>query len=202
MLDIFKIIIFQVNYLAHLYLAKDNPESLIGNLLGDFLKGVDQKQFSVDIQQGIELHYKIDAYTDSHPMFREAKRLISPERRRYAGVLIDVFYDHFLAKDWKNYSSMTLKSFSQKVYVVLWQNQLILPDKLRQALPNMIEQDWLVSYQDIGGIEHALNRLAQRAKKGSLLIGSVEELKAHYGELYLSFQIFFPELVSYVRLQS
>lgn len=191
-----------MNYLAHLYLAKDTPKSLIGNLLGDFMKGVDKKQFSIDIQQGIELHYKIDAYTDSHPMFREAKRLISSERRRYAGVLIDVFYDHFLAKYWNNYSSMTLKSFSQKVYAVLWHNQLILPDKLRQALPNMIEQDWLVSYQEIGGIEHALDRLAQRAKKGNLLIGSVEELTTHYEKFYLSFQVFFPELVRYVKLQS
>ncbi len=191
-----------MNYLAHLYLANDTPESLIGNLLGDFLKGVDKKQYSIYIQQGIELHYKIDAYTDSHPIFREAKRLISTERRKYAGVLIDVFYDHFLAKHWTSYSSMSLKGFSQKVYAVLWNNQSLLPDTIRKVLPHMIEQDWLVSYQEIGGIEHALNRLAQRAKKGNLLIGSVEELKAHYEELYLSFKIFFPELVSYVKEQS
>lgn len=87
-----------MNYLAHLFLADDTPESLLGNLLGDFMKGVVKEQFSNSIQQGIELHRKIDSYTDSHPVVRNAKHLISLERRRYAGVLLDVFYDHFLAK--------------------------------------------------------------------------------------------------------
>jgi acyl carrier protein phosphodiesterase len=191
-----------VNYLAHLFLADDTPESLIGNLLGDFLKGLDREQYSISIQQGIKLHLKVDAYTDSHQIVREAKQLISLKRRRYAGVLIDVFYDHFLAKHWTNYSSIKLKSFTQRVYAVLWQNQLILPDRIRKFLPRMIEQDWLVSYQEMSGTEHALNRLAQRAKNGNVFAGSVEELKAHYQELDLSFQIFFPELVNYVKSQS
>ena len=191
-----------MNYLAHLFLAEDTPESLIGNLLGDFMKGVVKEQFSNSIQQGIELHRKIDSYTDSHPVVRNAKHLISLERRRYAGVLLDVFYDHFIAKYWMNYSSITLKDFSKKVYNILWENQLILPERLRLAVPKIIEQDWLNSYQEISGIELAVNRLARRAKNGNVLAGGVEELKAHYQEIDYSFQNFFPDLVIYVKSQN
>jgi acyl carrier protein phosphodiesterase len=191
-----------MNYLAHLFLADDTPESLLGNLLGDFMKGVVKEQFSNSIQQGIELHRKIDSYTDSHPVVRNAKHLISLERRRYAGVLLDVFYDHFLAKYWRNYSSITLKDFSQKVYNILWENQSILPDKLRLAVPKIIEQDWFNSYQEISGIELALNRLARRAKKGNALAGGVEDLKAHYQEIDYSFKNFFPDLIIYVKSQT
>lgn len=191
-----------MNYLAHLFLADDTPESLLGNLLGDFMKGAVKEQFSNSIQQGIELHRKIDSYTDSHPVVRNAKHLISLERRRYAGVLLDVFYDHFLAKYWTNYSSITLKEFSQRVYTILWENKSILPDKLRLAVPKIIEQDWLNSYQEISGIELALNRLARRAKNGNALGEGIEDLKAHYQEIELSFKNFFPSLVIYVKSQN
>ncbi len=191
-----------MNYLAHLFLADDTPESLLGNLLGDFMKGAVKEQFSNSIQQGIELHRKIDSYTDSHPVVRNAKHLISLERRRYAGVLLDVFYDHFLAKYWMNYSSITLKDFSKKVYNILWQNQSILPDKLRLAVPKIIEQDWLNSYQEISGIELALNRLARRAKNGNALAEGIEELNAHYQEIDYSFKNFFPDLIIYVKSQN
>ena len=166
------------------------------------MKGVVKEQFSSSIQQGIELHRKIDSYTDSHPVVRNAKHLISLERRRYAGVLLDVFYDHFIAKYWMNYSSITLKDFSKKVYNILWENQLILPERLRLAVPKIIEQDWLNSYQEISGIELAVNRLARRAKNGNVLAGGVEELKAHYQEIDYSFQNFFPDLVIYVKSQN
>lgn len=191
-----------MNYLAHLFLADDTPESLIGNLLGDFMKGAVKEQFSNSIQQGIELHRKIDSYTDSHPLVRNTKSLISLERRRYAGVLLDVFYDHFLAKYWMNYSSITLKDFSEKVYNILWENQSILPERLRLAVPKIIEQDWLNSYQEISGIELAVNRLARRARKGNPLAGGVEELKAHYQEIDYSFKNFFPSLIIYVKSQN
>lgn len=108
-----------MNYLAHLFLAKDTPESILGNLLGDFAKGEAKKQYSTAIQQGIELHQQVDIYTDTHRIVREAKRPISLERKRYAGILIDVFYDHFLAKHWMKYSSIPLQYFTQKVYTLL-----------------------------------------------------------------------------------
>ena len=191
-----------MNYLAHLFLAEHTPESLLGNLLGDFLQGISKDRYSIAIQQGILLHRKVDAYTDSHPIVRETKQLVSVARRRFSGILVDIFYDHFLAKYWGKYSSVSLNSFSQKVYVTLTQHQLILPDRLRQALLQMIQQDWLNKYQYMSGIELTLNRMAHRVKKqGQILTGGIEELRSSYQELEWSFQTFFPELIEYVKLQ-
>ena len=191
--------LYQMNYLAHLFLAEDTPESILGNLLGDFAKGAAKEQYSTAIQHGIELHRKVDNYTDTHPIVREAKRSISSERKRYAGILIDVFYDHFLAKHWMKYSSIPLQYFTQKVYTLLLQQQNVLPDTLRQILPTMIQQDWLTSYQQISGVEAAIARIARRLKRGEPLVNGVEELKVHYQEFELGFEIFFPELISSVE---
>ena len=191
--------LYQMNYLAHLFLAEDRPESILGNLLGDFAKGAAKEQYSTAIQQGIELHRKVDIYTDTHLIVREAKRSISSERKRYAGILIDVFYDHFLAKHWMKYSSIPLQYFTQKVYTLLLQQQNVLPDTLRQILPTMIQQDWLTSYQQISGVEAAIARIARRLKRSEPLVNGVEELKVHYQEFELGFEIFFPELISSVE---
>lgn len=188
-----------MNYLAHLFLAEDTAESILGNLLGDFAKGAAKEQYSTPIQQGIELHRKVDIYTDTHPIVREAKGSISSERKRYGGILIDVFYDHFLAKHWMKYSSIPLQYFTQKVYTLLLQQQNVLPDTLRQILPTMIQQDWLTSYQQISGVEAAIARIARRLKRGEPLVNGVEELKVHYQEFELGFEIFFPELISSVE---
>ncbi len=190
-----------MNYLAHLFLADDTPESLIGNLLGDFVKGRAKEQYSNFIQRGIELHRKVDFYTDSHQVVRNAKQLVSLPRRRYAGILLDMFYDHFLANHWQDYSQTKLNNFTEKVYAVLLQNQTILPDKLRIILPLIIGQDLLGSYQEIDGIDRALKRIAPRLRNGEIFASGIEELQAHYKEFDLSFQDFFPDLVRYVRAQ-
>src|ERR1051325_10142199 len=104
-----------MNYLAHLFLAEDDPESLLGNLLGDFVKGAKKDDYPDSIRRGIELHRKVDRFTDAHRVVRSSLSLISPARRRFAGVLVDIFYDHLLAKDWQIYSSVPLATFSQKV---------------------------------------------------------------------------------------
>lgn len=188
-----------MNYLAHLFLAEDTAESILGNLLGDFAQGAAKEQYSTAIQQGIELDRKVDIYTDTHLIVREAKRSISSERKRYAGILINVFYDHFLAKHWMKYSSIPLQYFTQKVYTLLLQQQNVLPDTLRQILPTMIQQDWLTSYQQISGVEAAIARIARRLKRSEPLVNGVEELKVHYQEFELGFEIFFPELISSVE---
>lgn len=190
-----------MNYLAHLFLADDTPESLIGNLLGDFVKGSAKNQYSHFIQEGIELHRKVDSYTDSHQIVRNTKQIVSLPRRRYAGILIDMFYDHFLATHWQDYNQTTLKSFTQRVYAILLQHQTILPDKLRKILPLIVGQDLLGSYQEIDGIEQALKRIAPRLRNGEIFASGIEELQAHYKEFDISFQVFFPDLIRYVRAQ-
>lgn len=188
-----------MNYLAHLYLADDSPESILGNLLGDFIKGQGTEGYCDEIRKGIRLHKNVDTYTDSHPIVRESKRLISPLNRRYAGILIDVFYDHFLAKNWLSYSSVSLQEFTVKVYDILQSYQAILPDSLKRGLPHIITRNLLMSYADISGISIALHRLSLRLKRENNLGRAIEDLTANYEGFEVKFNLFFPELIDYVK---
>jgi acyl carrier protein phosphodiesterase len=188
-----------VNYLAHLFLSERTPESFIGNLLGDFIKGSSKYLYPDEIRKGIELHQKIDTYTDSHQIFRSSKRLISPNRRRFAGVMIDVFYDHFLAKNWLDYSEIPLLDFSGRVYQVLQDNHNILPESLQRILPEIIAQDWLTSYKEVPAIDNTLKRISARIKRTNNLADGVEELKFNYQQLESDFSAFFPDLINYTK---
>ncbi|MDY6901993.1 MAG: ACP phosphodiesterase [Cyanobacteriota bacterium] len=186
-----------MNYLAHLFLSDGTPESLIGNLLGDFVKGSIENIYPLKIIEGIHLHRKIDSFTDSHPIFRSSKRLIGLDRRRFSGIMIDVFYDHFLAKNWSNYSSIAIDDFTHHVYQVLQENKKILPERLKNILPDMISHDWLASYREISTIDRAINGLSRRIKRNNNLFGGVEELFLNYQQLQTDFSMFFPELIDY-----
>lgn len=188
-----------MNYLAHLFLSDGTPESLIGNLLGDFVKGSVDNIYPKEITKGIYLHRKIDSYTDSHPIFRSSKRLISLDRRRFSGIMIDVFYDHFLAKNWSNYSSILLSDFTSHVYQVLLENKSILPERLKSILPHMIANDWLASYKQAFAIDRAINGLSRRIKRENNLFGGVEELFFNYQQLQVDFSAFFPQLIDYTK---
>lgn len=187
-----------MNYLAHLYLAEDSPESLVGNFLGDFVKGQAINLYSDAIQKGIKLHRKVDSYTDSHPIFLKSKRLISNLNKRYAGIIIDVFYDHFLAKNWSHYSGVPLNEYAAKVYRVLQENQGILPDSLRTILPYLIADNRLVSYAEIPGISFTLKRISLRLKRENSLDRAIEDLIANYEGFESDFTNFFPEIIHYV----
>lgn len=193
-----------MNYLAHLYLAENTDESRLGNLLGDFVKGpVEESPYSPEIKKGIETHRKVDIFTDSHKKFLESKELISPERRRFAGVILDLAFDHFLAKNWREYSDTELKSFIQDVYDMLNQNSAILPVKLASFLPRMIHEDWLGSYEKLEGISLVINRISNRlerkfSRKNSLK-GASSEIESNYEELELNFEEFFPDVIEYVE---
>ncbi len=186
-----------MNYLAHLFLSNGTPESLIGNLLGDFVKGSIENIYPDEIIKGIYLHRKIDSYTDSHPIFRSSKRLIGINRRRFSGIIIDVFYDHFLAKHWSDYSNVKLGDFTTHVYQVLQENKSILPERLKRILPDMVAHDWLASYKTKIGINRAINGLSMRIKRENNLFGGGEELSLNYLQFQADFSIFFPELIDY-----
>jgi acyl carrier protein phosphodiesterase len=179
-------------------LADDTPESLLGNLLGDFMKGQDIESYSDAIRQGIKRHQQVDIFTDDHPIFRQSKRRIHPERRRFAGVLVDIFYDHFLAIHWAQYSSIPLSQFTQQVYGVLEQHRNMLPEKLQQSVPVIISQDWLCSYQTLSGIDYALQRMSLRVKRANLLNEGIQDLNTHYRQLEWDFKAFWPDLIRYV----
>ncbi len=189
-----------MNYLAHLFLADFTPESLLGKFLGDFTKGSLEGRYTAEIRKGIQLHRRVDCYTDSHPIFISSKRRINGKRRRVAGIMIDIFYDHFLAKNWGDYSERSLTEFSQFFYQVLQEYQTILPDSLQRVLPRIIQEDWLRSYQDITAIEGTLKRVAMRMKHPTFLAEGGEDLRLNYLLLEADFRAFFPELREYVQL--
>ncbi len=192
-----------MNYLAHLYLAEDSDESLLGNLLGDFVKGRLLDQYSPEIIKGIKTHRKVDFYTDNSAMFLECKNLLHVDRRRFAGIIVDLSFDHFLAKNWAVYSDIELSEFANRVYALLIKHESILPPKLLQRMPYMIGDDWLVSYKNIDTIELALNamsrRLSRRFERAAVIKYGIEDIKDNYDELEQKFSEFFPELISFVE---
>ena len=132
-----------MNYLAHLYLAKDSAELMIGSILGDFVKGSQKDQYPSEIKNGIELHRKIDSYTDAHVMTRASRKLYSPLRRRFAGIIVDLCYDHFLYRHWSKFAETPRVSFIANAYELLKAHQAMLPKRLQTMIPFMIRDDWL-----------------------------------------------------------
>ena len=188
-----------MNYLAHLYLAEDSQESMIGSILGDFVKGAIGDKYPQAIKRGIELHRKIDAYTDSHEITRASKKRFSPPWRRFAGIIVDLCYDHFLYRHWFEFAEVDLNEFISHAYEVLAAHRQMFPERLQVMLPVMIREDWLGSYQDLRGVEQALKRLSKRLTHGDRLEGASNEIKRHYPRLEANFLIFFPELIRFVH---
>ncbi len=192
-----------MNYLAHIYLAEDSDESVVGNLLGDFVKGPVGETYAPEIAKGIITHRKVDVFTDTHDKFLASKKLISPERRRFAGIIIDLTFDHFLARHWSEYATSDLSIFISDTYELLTRNRSILPEKLQLFLPRMIVEDWLGSYYELAGIGMSIDRISRRLKRrfirDNTLEGAVEEVDSNYAELEKNFNEFFPEVISFVE---
>lgn len=188
-----------MNYLAHLYLAGDEPEALVGNLMGDFVKGPVPEELDERLRRGIVLHRRIDAFTDRHPIVGRSKRRLRPRFRRYGGILVDVFYDHFLARNWSRYSAVPLPAFARHVYRILEARYPELPARMQRSVAHMIANDLLLSYRELAGIERALRGIEGRLKRESGLHQALADLELNDAELGRDFEVFFPELVGYVE---
>lgn len=190
-----------MNWLAHLFLSQPDGKHRLGNLLGDLVKGKERKLHSC-FSEGIECHLKIDYFTDHHLVFKRSKRRISIEHRRYSSVLIDVFYDHFLARNWDDYSSVSLAAFTEDVYNSFSEYWDVIPAFPRMVIYRMREQDWLGSYYYLDGVEATLRRIRRKLSvkyRDSFLVDAfLEELEVNYVELESDFQEFFPEIVCYL----
>ncbi|HUF18616.1 MAG TPA: ACP phosphodiesterase [Thermoanaerobaculia bacterium] len=184
-----------MNHLAHAFLAADSPESLIGNLAGDFFKGPVSRH-DLRLQEGIRLHRRVDEFTDTHPAVRASKRRIAQEHGHYSGIIVDVFYDHLLAVSWQRFSTETLENFAQRVYSTLEQYPELVPPAFAVSLPRMISDDWLVRYRSIEGVSRALYFLSRRLRNAPRLDQAIPLLESQRGELEQDFAGFFPELVS------
>jgi acyl carrier protein phosphodiesterase len=188
-----------MNYLAHLYLSEPTEDAWLGSLLGDFVKGPLDERYGEDITRAIALHRKIDSYTDAHPVVLQSKSRISAGRRRYAGIMVDMFYDHFLAKYWREFHDEPLESFTARVYAMLGRQHAILPERLQRMAPNMAQRDWLGSYAQVGSIHTALDRMGLRFKRENRLLNSADELVQHYSALESDFRVFLPQVAEFAR---
>ncbi|MEX1384324.1 ACP phosphodiesterase [Lutibacter sp.] len=186
-----------MNFLAHLYLSKDNKNILIGNFISDAIKGKKYKKYPKEIQAGILLHREIDTFTDTHPIVKKSMRRLNKRYRHYNGVIIDILYDHFLAKNWSDYSEIPLELYAENVYSFLSENSDTFPEELQHLLPYMIQYNWLVNYASLEGIERVLKGMNKRTKGISKMDLAIEDLKLHYSEFEADFTAYFQELIEF-----
>ncbi len=189
---------WSMNFLAHLYLSGNDPQVRLGNFIGDFVKGRDlTDRYEPAIVKGIELHRLIDEFTDQHPVVKQSKMRLRPKYRHYAPVIVDIFYDHFLAASWDNHSEQLLPDFAEDCYHFIQQQATILPEQVNWMLPHLARGNWLVNYAKIEGIHSALSGMARRSRFDSKMDESVVELEIHYEEFKTEFEEFFPLLKNY-----
>ena len=180
-----------MNHLAHLFLAAPGAESLIGNLSGDFVKGVLGERFTPGIRAGIRQHRAIDAFTDSHPAAAAFRAVLTPEHGHYARVIADMFFDHFLATHFEEIGGEPLEVFLARTFATLDLHAAVLPERLRALYPRMRDEGWLLSYREVEGIRLALHNMSWRFSRRPDLAPAVRhltdsrtELESHFGELF------------------
>ncbi|MCL6509064.1 MAG: acyl carrier protein phosphodiesterase [Anaerolineae bacterium] len=188
-----------MNWLAHLFLSDDDVEHRIGNVIADWVKGEARAQFSPGIRRGFSSHRLIDLYTDAHPAVARSKARIEPPFKRYAAVLVDVFYDHFLAVEWERYCNVPLRAWITNIYAEFAAYWDKLPEQVRLGLQRMATDDWLGAYTSLEGIEAILKRMSRRLSRPNLLGEATPQLSTHYAGLRDDFHTFFPQLQAHVR---
>ena len=188
-----------MNFLAHIYLSGDNDLIKIGNFMADGIRGKHFENYPLDVQKGIILHRAIDTFTDVHPIFRQSTKKLHEKYHHYSGVIVDVLYDHFLAKNWNQYSDEKLEDFVERFYQSLYDNNKILTDRTKDIMPYMIAHNWLVSYQTIEGIHRILTQMDHRTKNQSQMRFATNELSEFYPEFEEEFTNFFQELILFSK---
>ncbi|GGD06781.1 acyl carrier protein phosphodiesterase [Hyunsoonleella pacifica] len=186
-----------MNYLAHIYLSGDNDLVTVGNFIADGIKGNSYQEYDRDIQIGILLHRHIDTYTDSHKTVRKSTKRLHKKYSHYSGIIVDILYDHFLAKNWDNYSDTPLKDYVNNFYNSLEHHYDILPKRIQKMMPYMITDNWLLSYASIEGIAKVLAGMNRRTKNRSSMNEATEELQEFYTEFEEEFTSFFNELITF-----
>jgi acyl carrier protein phosphodiesterase len=191
-----------VNYLAHLFLAGPSPESLIGNLAGDFVKGpLRDGQYSPAILDGIRQHRAIDAFTDTHAEVAAFRRVLIPDHGHYSRIISDVFFDHFLANNWSRYNDESLEAFVERVFATIDPHESELPGRLRFVYPHMRDGQWLLSYREVEGIHIALTNLSRRLSRQPHLEDATHHLIDSRQQLERRFLNFFPDVMAFAQHQ-
>lgn len=188
-----------MNFLAHIYLSGENEPLKIGNFMADSIRGSSYLDYPEDLKNGILLHRYIDTFTDAHPIYRKSKHRLHEKYGHYSGVIMDIVYDHFLAKNWNRYSEIKLEDYAADFYRLMFNNFDILTEKVQKMMPIMRNQNWLVSYASIDGLEKILFQMDYRTKHRVNMQEAVIEVKEFYTEFEEEFTLFFEELENHCK---
>ncbi len=192
-----------MNYLAHFYLSHNNENLILGNLIADSMNGrLDSPQYAAFIDEiilGIKLHREIDWYTDNHPVVRQSIHRLQPKYRKYSGVIIDMYYDHLLARNWNKYSDIPLELYSARVYQIFEAHKNAIPLKMSRIVNSMISRDWLSNYRFEENLNWAFAGLSKRAKFESKMENALEDLMENYLEYLNEFSEFFPQIIAHCK---
>jgi acyl carrier protein phosphodiesterase len=186
-----------MNFLAHLKLSGDHEKIMLGNFIADHIRGNKIHHLPQEVIDGIMLHRKIDYYTDHHPAFIQSRARLHKKYHKYAGVIADIFYDHFLARNWDDYSEISLSHFTSYSYGILLRNYTLLPRRTKKLLPFIIMQNWLANYGKFDGLQRSFEMMSRRAKNKSNMEHAVDDLKADYELYQAEFDRFFPDIAAF-----
>ncbi|GJM28892.1 MAG: ACP phosphodiesterase [Cyclobacteriaceae bacterium] len=188
-----------MNFLAHAFLSFENPELMVGNFIADFVKGNDYLNYPDPVSNGIILHREIDQFTDEHRQFRHSKRRLHQDYGHYSGVIVDMYFDHFLAANFFKFHKKPLSTFSLDVYQTVQSYPGAVPSNAEKILFYMSKGNWLFSYRQIAGIEQALKGVGRRTRFKSGLEFAGGTLRQHYWLFYQDFMIFFPKAIAFAQ---
>ena len=187
-----------MNYLAHIYLSGANEEILVGNFIGDYVKGFELGRYPDLVRKGIILHRHIDSFTDTNLIVKRSKTRILEKYHKYSGIIIDIFYDHFLVSTWPAYSSVPIDDFVLNVHAILSRYTEMLPEGVQLFLPSFIKHNWIQKYSTIEGIEDVLHRMSARTTLPEETDFAIKVLREEYHKFDSEFSAFFPSIINYV----
>ena len=188
-----------MNFLAHIYLSFDDQEITLGNFIADSIVSNKFKHLPEKVQKGILLHRAIDTYTDAHPRHKQSCKRLHTNHGHYSRVIVDIFYDHFLAKNWQAYSDIPLKKYTESFYKMVSSQFDILPEGVQRMMPYMMADNWLLNYAKVQGIGRVLNGMHRRTGHKSKMHYAVSDLENHYSAFEEEFTAFFDELIIFSR---
>ncbi len=184
-----------MNFLAHVHLSGDDEDLIVGNFIADAVKGNDYRDYPEGIARGIRLHREIDHFTDHHPVFLASRSRLAPRYKLYSGVIVDLYYDHFLARNWSDYSDEDLRKTVSSAYFLLIRRFHQLPARSKRILPFLVTRNWLVGYRDFDQLQSVFNGMARRTNYRSGMEHAISDLKASYADFEREFRSFYPEII-------
>jgi acyl carrier protein phosphodiesterase len=184
-----------MNYLAHIFLSNKDPKIMMGNFLGDLIKNREYKALPEELKRGVELHRKIDSYTDNHHIVEKGVKIIQPYHGKYAPVVVDIYYDYLLFKNWDKYTDDSIQDFANWAYQVIEEHIDYVPERNQGKVTMMAKHNWLLSYGQLDELHQTFLRVKKRARYDSHFETATQHLQENYEVLNSDFNDFFPDLL-------